>query len=71
MPEADRAYQMIRHAEARRRRDAAPLGSDEYRDASIEIAAIEIAIAAMEEPPSDLAQAAAAPSPDREPQSGP
>ncbi len=70
MPEADRAYLMIRHVEARRRRDAAALGSDEYRDASIEIASIEIDIAAMEEPPSELAQAAAAPSPGQEPQSG-
>ena len=42
---------MQRHAEARRRRDAAALGSDEYRAAAEEIARIEIAIAQLEEPP--------------------
>jgi hypothetical protein len=41
---------MARHREARLRRDRAPLGSDEYRQASEEIARIEIAIAAAEEP---------------------
>jgi hypothetical protein len=42
---------LARHAEAKQRREAAPLGSDEYRAASEEVARIEIAIAAAEEPP--------------------
>ena len=37
-----------RHAEARRKRAAAPLGSDAYRDAADEIGRIEIRIAAVE-----------------------
>jgi hypothetical protein len=47
---ADRTALMGQHVAARARRDAAPLGSDEYRAAADEIARIEIAIAAMEEP---------------------
>ena len=49
--ERGRGDLMERHAEARRRRDAAALGSDEYRAAAEEIARIEIAIAQLEEPP--------------------
>ncbi len=41
---------MEQHVEARRQRDAAPLGSDDYRKACEEIARIEVAIAAAEEP---------------------
>ena len=37
-----------RHADARRRRAAAPLGSDAYRQAADEIGRIEIRIAAVE-----------------------
>jgi len=48
-----RAQLMERHAQARARRDAAPLGSEEFRAAAEEVARIEIAIAAMEEPPPD------------------
>jgi hypothetical protein len=42
---------MRQHREARARRDAAPLGSDAYRVASEEVTRVEVAIAAMEEPP--------------------
>lgn len=42
---------MREHAAARGRRDAATLASDEFRHAAEEIARIEIAIAALEEPP--------------------
>ena len=42
---------MERHAAARRRRDEAELGSDEFRAAAEEVARIEIQIAASEEPP--------------------
>ena len=42
---------MERHRVARARREAAPLGSDEYRAAAEEVAEIEIAIALVEEPP--------------------
>ena len=47
---ATRTRLMQQHVEARRRRDAAPLGSDEYRAACEDIARIEIEIAASEEP---------------------
>ena len=40
------------HRAARLRRDAAPLGSDDYRSAAEEVARIEIEIARIEEPPS-------------------
>ncbi len=49
-PSGSRADFMVRHVEARRRRDAAPLVSAEYRAACEEIASIEVAIAALEEP---------------------
>jgi formylglycine-generating enzyme required for sulfatase activity len=39
---------LAQHREARRRRDAAPLNSEAYREASLEIARIEVAIAALE-----------------------
>ena len=48
---------MERHREARARREAAALGSDEYRAAAEEVARIEIAIAELEEPPSQPPQA--------------
>lgn len=61
-PAHDRSGLMARHVEARGRRDAAPAESDEFRAASEEIAKIETAIAAMEEPPvPSTAEAAAAP----------
>ena len=41
---------MVLHAAAKERRDAAPLGSDAYRTACEEVARIEVAIAAAEEP---------------------
>lgn len=49
-PTPDRAALMARHQAARARRDAAPLGSDEFRDAAEEIGRIEVAIAKLEEP---------------------
>lgn len=45
---------MERHAVARRQRDAAPLGSDQFRAAAEEVARIEIEIARLEEPPAEL-----------------
>jgi len=53
----DRSSLMQRHAAARARRDAAPLGSEEFRAAAEEIARIEIAIAQLEEPPAGRAPA--------------
>jgi hypothetical protein len=50
---------MEQHVEARRKRDAAPLGSDAYREACEEIARIEVAIAAAEEPAPGLTAAPA------------
>ena len=47
----DRSELMRQHRDARARREAAPLDSDAYRAASEDVAHIEIAIAAMEEPP--------------------
>jgi len=47
----DRTKLMEQHVQARARRDAAALGSDEYRDAAEEVARIEVAIAKLEEPP--------------------
>ena len=47
----DRSDLMAQHVAARERRDAAALGTDEFRLASEEVARIEIAIAALEEPP--------------------
>lgn len=47
----DRSDLMRQHRDARARREAAPLDSAAYRKASEDVARIEIAIAAMEEPP--------------------
>ncbi len=44
----NRAALLERHAEARRKRAAAPLGSPAYRDAADELGRIEIRIAAVE-----------------------
>ena len=44
---------MEHHRAARARRDAAALGSDEFRAAAEEIARVEIAIARLEEPAPD------------------
>jgi len=49
---------MEQHVEARRQRDSAPLGSDAYRLACEEIARVEVAIAAAEEPAPVAASAA-------------
>ncbi len=51
---ATRAALMAEHVQARARRDAAALGSDEYRAACEEVGAIEVRIAAAEEPPASL-----------------
>ena len=51
IPRPSRTELMAQHADARRRRDAAELDSPEYRAASEDVARIEIAIAAAEEPP--------------------
>lgn len=48
-PASDRSDLMTRHAEAKRRRDAAPLGSDEFSEAAQEVARIEVEVAAREE----------------------
>ena len=48
---SDRSALMEQHAAARARREAAPLGSDEFRAAAEEVGRIEVAIAALEEPP--------------------
>jgi hypothetical protein len=50
-PRGDRSQLMQQHVAARARRDAAALGSDEFRDAAEEVARIEVAIAKLEEPP--------------------
>jgi len=49
-PPSPRAELMAQHVVARRRRDLAPLDSAEYRAACEEVARIEVAIAAAEEP---------------------
>ena len=41
---------MALHVAARKRREAASLGSDEYRAAAEEVARIEVQIARVEEP---------------------
>jgi hypothetical protein len=45
---ATREELLVRHADARRRRAAAPLGSDAFREAVDELGRIEIRIAAVE-----------------------
>ena len=47
-PSSPRDLLLVEHREARRRRDAAPLNGDAYREASVEIARLEIAISALE-----------------------
>lgn len=47
----ERAELMAQHVAARLRRDAAELDSAEYRAACEDVARIEVAIAAAEEPP--------------------
>ena len=42
---------LVLHAEARRRRDRAPLGGPEFQAACEEIAAIEVQIARIEQAP--------------------
>jgi hypothetical protein len=49
-PAKDRSKLMQQHAAARARREAATLGSDEFRAAAEEVARIEVAIARLEEP---------------------
>lgn len=39
---------LVQHAEARHRRDAAPLGSEAFREAAAEVSRIEIEIARVE-----------------------
>jgi len=46
--EPTREELLRQHAEARRRRDAAPLGSEEYRRAAAEVGRIEVEIARLE-----------------------
>ncbi len=58
MTDQARVGLMSQHVAARRRRDAAPLDSAGYREASEEVARIEIAIAAAEEPTSVISAAA-------------
>ncbi|HYO43116.1 MAG TPA: hypothetical protein VES19_07965 [Candidatus Limnocylindrales bacterium] len=48
VPAATRDELLVQHAEARHRRNAAPLGSHEWEAASHEVGRIEIAIAALE-----------------------
>ncbi len=62
MTDQDRVTLMVRHVEARRRRDEAPLDGPAYRQASEDVASIEIAIAAAEEPPPSISAASTAPS---------
>lgn len=45
---ARRSALLREHAEQRRRRDEAPLGSEEYRSAAMRISAIEVEIARIE-----------------------
>jgi hypothetical protein len=49
-PSADvtREQLMVQHADARRRRDAAPLGSEAYVEACDEVGRIEVEIARIE-----------------------
>lgn len=56
----DRSAFMAEHAAAKRRREAAPLGTDAFRLACEDVARIEVAIAQLEEsPPSATAPEAA------------
>jgi hypothetical protein len=53
-PAGDRADLMTLHAAAKRRRDSAKLGSDEFARAAEEVARIEVEIAAREEAPPEV-----------------
>ena len=53
-PPSPRAELMAQHVAARRRRDEAPLDSPEYRAACEDVARVEVAIAAAEEPPATV-----------------
>jgi hypothetical protein len=57
----NRAALLALHAELRRRRDRAPLGGPEYRQACEEIAAIEVQVARIERPQPAAPAAPAAP----------
>ena len=48
LPAPTRESLLSRHAEARRRRNAAPLGSHEWEQASAEVGRIEVEIARIE-----------------------
>lgn len=48
VPATTREELLVQHAEARRRRNTAPLGSHEWEEASHEVGRIEIDIAALE-----------------------
>ena len=48
LPAPTRESLLVRHAEARRRRNAAALGSHEWAEASAEVGRIEVEIASME-----------------------
>jgi hypothetical protein len=61
----ERASLLILHAEARRRRDRAALGGPEFRAACVEIAAIEVQIARIEQAP--MAPIASQPAPAAKP----
>lgn len=48
VPATTREELLVQHAEARRRRNSAPLGSPAWAEASLEVGRIEIQIAALE-----------------------
>jgi hypothetical protein len=48
LPAPTRESLLVRHAEARRRRNAAELGSHEWEQASAEVGRIEVEIAGIE-----------------------
>jgi len=47
-PAATREQLLVQHADARRRRNAAPLGSEAWAEASAEVGRIEVEIARLE-----------------------
>jgi hypothetical protein len=59
-----RSSLMEKHVAARARRDAAALGSEDYRAAAEEVGRIEVAIARLEEPsPASAVNPSTSPSP--------
>lgn len=48
LPAPTRESLLVRHADARRRRNAAPLGGHEWEEASAEVGRIEVEIARLE-----------------------